>query len=568
MDRKAIESLAVNAISDSISVCDHLSPYIADNDKEPSWDGNIYIYNDSSKKKDTLNGRVPVQVKGTLQSKLTKDEISFPVSTADLRNYLNDGGCMYLVVYIHPKTHQRKIYYSGLPPIKIRGLLSQAGESKTKSIKLKTFPDDVLKKEMLFFNCLENCRKQKSFSNAKLPSIEELEKEGLLEAITIPVCTMGAIPPQNALLSSEVYFYAQIKGSAILQPLEIFPEHMQTFETRQADIKVGNRTFYTNVGIIQTIDTITIKIGESFSILGNKKTSTLKYNYNGSKKLRILVQDLDFILSLIENNGFTYNGVLFPLDSNHPNYDGFSIDTETKRLAYCKKIVQVLDRLNCKKDLDISTLKEQDWKNINTLIASFIDKKPIRYSSNNLPFAMYMSIGPLNFILSFDHKSDNTYVIADFFDTTLNIVCSESDGEGEKFQVSQYDILHSEDFNKADNIRFDLLLKSFQSIPHHQETMNFANYFLLELLKAYDDSKSPEILNTAESFVDWLSTANEEELSSDVCVINQLQTKKRRTDLSECDKVKLYSLIEKENQTEEIITAAYLLLGQDRKSVV
>ena len=43
MDRKAIETLSVNAVRDSVVVSDFLDQFIADNDKEPTWDGFVYI---------------------------------------------------------------------------------------------------------------------------------------------------------------------------------------------------------------------------------------------------------------------------------------------------------------------------------------------------------------------------------------------------------------------------------------------------------------------------------------------------------------------------------------------
>lgn len=44
MDNYAIELFSVNAVKNSIAMSDFLSPFIADNDKEPSWDGFVYIY--------------------------------------------------------------------------------------------------------------------------------------------------------------------------------------------------------------------------------------------------------------------------------------------------------------------------------------------------------------------------------------------------------------------------------------------------------------------------------------------------------------------------------------------
>ena len=63
LDKKAIETISVNAVRDSIVTSEFLDQFIADNDKEPSWDGAVYIYGDKSKKKSSLKGRMPVQVK-------------------------------------------------------------------------------------------------------------------------------------------------------------------------------------------------------------------------------------------------------------------------------------------------------------------------------------------------------------------------------------------------------------------------------------------------------------------------------------------------------------------------
>ena len=46
-----IEKLATSAVTGYISKTDYLSPFINEGDKEPSWDGNIYVFNNRSKSK-------------------------------------------------------------------------------------------------------------------------------------------------------------------------------------------------------------------------------------------------------------------------------------------------------------------------------------------------------------------------------------------------------------------------------------------------------------------------------------------------------------------------------------
>ena len=120
LDNKAIETLSVNAVKNSIVISEFLDQFIADNDKEPSWDGFVYIYGNKSKKKSDLKGRMPVQIKGTVCDDHSKDEISFTMSTVDLRNYLYDGGCVLFVVHIGNVGITNKIYYAELTPIKLR----------------------------------------------------------------------------------------------------------------------------------------------------------------------------------------------------------------------------------------------------------------------------------------------------------------------------------------------------------------------------------------------------------------------------------------------------------------
>lgn len=57
LDSKAIETLSVNAVKNSIVTTDFLDQFIAENDKEPSWDGFVYMYSNKSKKKSNFKGK-------------------------------------------------------------------------------------------------------------------------------------------------------------------------------------------------------------------------------------------------------------------------------------------------------------------------------------------------------------------------------------------------------------------------------------------------------------------------------------------------------------------------------
>lgn len=561
MDKKAIEDLSVSAVKNSITVCDLLSPFIPDNDKEPSWDGHVYIYKDKHKKKDGVR-RIPVQVKGTEKNDFSKIEISFPVSTADLNNYLNDGGVVFFVVYIGHSGQNIQIYYAGLTPIKIRILLEEAKGQASKSIKLTRFPSDNNQKEMIIINCWEDCRRQASFAKATLYSLEELEQQGALESVTLSVTSVGGVDPQTALLTNEVYLYANIKGGVIPQPIEAIPQRLVVQEEKDARIMVGEQLFYTKVRIVREGKTIRTFFGESFSITTQVADKAVKFNYKGTHNLRALTVDLSFILALIDNKSFTYNGASFPFNIDSADFSNFPRDEMRGRLVYFKKIVQLLDRFGCERDIDLKSLQAKDWNNINILIKGIIDNEPVGGLKKDLPPVLTLEVGNLRFVVCLfkDGDEGDAYRISDFFTTEL--LCVYEDKKGEKLTTSQYFNLRAKDFLEADNIRYDVLLPSFQKTERNKETMTRANYLLLEILNAYDISSKPEMLATAISFSDWIKTASEEELPYPIRTLNDLQIKKRQRELEEEEKKELYRLIETPGVGEETIVGAYLLLEQ------
>ncbi len=563
MDKKAIETLAVDAVRDSVVTSHLFAQFISDNDKEPSWDGHIYIYSDKSKTNEKLRGRLPVQVKGTEKNDHSKEEISFSISTIHLTNYLRDGGLIFFVVYISHNGSKRQIYYLGLPPIKLREFLKEAKGKKTKSVKLKKLPDDPNRKAMIFINCLDNCKRQASFGEAKLFSLEELMEKGVFEGVTIPVSTVGGIDPKTALLLNDVYFYANIKGSSILQPLEIIPKTITETKFLSIPIMVGEKLFYTKASLIRNKNNIRTLIGNSFNITTNLQDNSVKIDYKNSDSLRSLVIDLDFILTYLEHKSFKFGDREFFYDEKNADLSNFDIENEKERLKYFKKVVQVLDLLNCKKDISISSLTKNDWYTINLFIQTLIEHKPINGVGKEIPCINTLNIGSLFFIVYFKKISDNPelYEVYDFFNVELLVTYDSKDGE--KFPISQYFILHSDDLLKADNIRFDLLLDSFKKIPRHPELMSRANEFMLKLLIAYDKvPERKELLQAADAFADWIMGASDDEVLYGIRLLNKLQIEKRKNGLNKKQIKELYKYLETKDMSEDLLVGTYLLLDQ------
>lgn len=67
-DSKAIEEKALNYFKAFIEDSKVISQFIADNDKEPCWDGHLYLYSEGKRDKEHLQQQgVGIQVVGVLE---------------------------------------------------------------------------------------------------------------------------------------------------------------------------------------------------------------------------------------------------------------------------------------------------------------------------------------------------------------------------------------------------------------------------------------------------------------------------------------------------------------------
>ena len=141
MNNIDIEKFSIIAVDYSMYGC--LRPVLQKNDKSPSWDGEIQIYKDSLQKKEDMIGRIPVQVKGTANDDFSQSEIKRSVCISDLKNYYNDGGALYFVIYVR-ENRNTKIYYNALTPEVLHQILKETPEQqKEKILIFKEFPEQV-----------------------------------------------------------------------------------------------------------------------------------------------------------------------------------------------------------------------------------------------------------------------------------------------------------------------------------------------------------------------------------------------------------------------------------------
>ena len=376
MNKQTIETLSISAVRDSITISEFLSPYITDNDKEPTWDGRVYIYDDKSKRKSKMRGYVSVQVKGKECNDLSKDEIIYPVSTIDMRNFLYDGGAIFFVVYISSDGIQKKIYYTTLSPVKLKLYLKDAKEQKTKSLKFKLFPDDNNRKATIFLSFFVDSKKQTSFATTGILSLEELEIQGSLQGLTFSVTGYGYSQDNiyKALFENEIYIYADIKGSSAPIPIDLIPENIHTQEVVPYIVSVNEKVYYNKITRICSKNKTVTKIGDSFSITYADGNNQINIKYNLAPMLRDRVKDTEFFIDALKSKYLNINDMRLDLNPTKEEMQSINLERQGEILDYFKKMLSVLDILNVDQDINIVKMSEQERREMHNLLLHLLKK--------------------------------------------------------------------------------------------------------------------------------------------------------------------------------------------------
>lgn len=566
-----IESLAVMAVKSSLIDTKHLQADIYENDKTPSWDGSVFIYDENKGNKSNILGKVPVQVKGKGEKNHTKNEVSYSMDVSDLRNYVNDGGCLLFVVYIDPNNKTKhKIYFNTLTPVKLKKILKNIKKQKTKSIRLKTFPFDSDKKEDIFRNFYYDCKRQRSINANDYIDFDKIGKMKNIEEIRIPFLSSYKSDPYKTILENEIYFYAKPKDLSTLIPVNALPKINSISNLIDCNISVNNIIYYDKIKMIKEIDGITICIGESLKLIFKDGEDVFKISYENSDKARVLAKDLEFNLKMMEAGYFKIYDEEIAIDKDKIVNENYDIEKLSKNLAFAKDVVKVFDILGCDEDICLDKLEEQDRKNLNMLIDVFLYDKNVGGINNLKNPLSYVYVNDLKFYLYFEEtKTKNKYKVYNFFDKSLETRTSYENKENEEFAISQFIVLNKKDFLTASNIDFDKIILDFKNIKHNSMTFSNANYYLLELLAAADiaeGKRKEKILKACEDFALWIKEAPDDELEDEIKTMNLLQVYKRQRDLNDEEEDELYEILENNYDNNQYMVGAYLLLGQQRQA--
>ncbi len=530
------EKKATNIIEATILNCPFLEPYIDNNDKTPSWDGNVFVYWNREHDKDNFRGKVPVQVKGTKKLNLNQEEIFYPVQVSDLVNYKQDGGIIYFVVYLNDN-NEHQIYYAMLLPYDLFHILKNIGRQNRKNIKFLKYPEyDTNEITNIFVNFLVDRPKQMAVTSKNI-SLESLKDNGVeIENLSFTVTGLGISDKGlgNFVTTHQFYIYARPKGLDIEIPVDKLSNAIFSANIDKK-VEVDGKMYYSSCTIIYINGDAIVEIGKSVRVRNlNNKRATLDYKFSGNLSERI--KDVDFLIAVLESGTLTINDITFNLETK--DNDQLVIDMQ-RHLDYLKKVKLMLDQLNVVEELECSKVSANEEEIIRALIDSLVFHRNI-HLNNTTDTITYGTLHIANLaIMVFCFKqNDDLYRVENFF-KDHTIMYSPSVEGLTSLKGSHYMLLDKCNFLHTSNIDYEQIYESLIGSEPSEHFFNLAILLLLDMINAYDEqeNKDDKLFNLAEKFCNWLS----QKQPGPIMKLNQLQLVKRKRAflLEECAELAL-----------------------------
>ena len=309
-----LEKIAISAVETSIGKTDLLTSFINRGDKEPCWDGNIYIHESRDHTKRNIK-KVSTQIKGKLVTSCKVEKtVKYRISQDDLTAYMMNGGTLFFVVCVDRETGDAlQIYYTDLLPLKIKAIMKKHQNSY--QIILRKFPNSNSEKTMLFLNFYDDAQRQASFAGKDLPTINDLETSGVLESLSFHCRGYGNYQTQRAIPKlmegKPLAVYANIRGGSAPIPVEYYEGvyHVMTSERQDTPVYVNGTRYYEGYQVITTAEKIELYIGSSVKLTfsnneGTDAQSPAKITVKIKGTLKEQIVGLEFVSAMVKYEAF------------------------------------------------------------------------------------------------------------------------------------------------------------------------------------------------------------------------------------------------------------------------
>lgn len=569
IDTKAIEEKALNYLKTFIEDSERISQYLADNDKEPCWDGHLYLYDGEGKSKEHLQGRVPIQVKGTVVERFKTKKWKFKLERADLQAYLHDP-TFFIVCQIKKNSKERKLFYRELLPCTVQKLLKDMGKKESRQTLFHLLPTDLKEFEDKLLVFMNNSRKMLSFANSDPMTMEDVIKDGIRNfSFVSPVKPSDRIQLMNYLSTHDTYLYANISKKPYIDfPIADGPMRFTFKRQEYCDVRIGDRVFYhgfTNeikdgfmYVTVGGILTMIIPLEEKDRVNASVKIKT------DSKYLKESIHEAEFVLALDKHKVLSFGDVDIKLGVNDNNL----VEELHEKLLCWKDLQMVLDKMHVTKPFDLTAITPNQIHLINILIEALVEGKRVKFRKPDNTILLF-EIANVKLLSWCIIDKNGECAIGDFFDGAIKI--SYLYQGKERINASIYSYLQNDNlWSKIDNVDYEGLLPSaIKSVDENAHCFELLNLDVLAMLSAADTLETEEpkkrstLLEECYKLNDWLLKNDLEGDRLMVHKCNKMQIIKRQRAFDENEVSEMSQILENDDIS-NIYKAGFCLLLENK----
>lgn len=538
-----IEQASISKLKDAVLRTQVIETDIHENDRTPSWDGELRLYKSHETfSKSNLSGVIPIQVKGMWVKKLSTGKTTFQADVADLKNYQKGGGVIFFLIQSR-NFDDYKIFYASLLPFELRKLIDEAGSQETKRIRLQEFPCRYIEGMLRIFVGFLSNREKQAILLPNVRSFSDLKEVGFaVERLEFSVPNYGLKDPEDMfreILTQPLYFYVKPKGIEARYVVDkVHPDSI--IMQPNVPVKVNGETLYDHIDLIrQTGDKRILKFGAV--ITGEElEDGTVNLSYDFHNSLREQIRGLKFLLALIHGDTVSIGDCVLP--SGRYQHNGCSLKTLEERLSWLLSVDAVLKMLHVTKDLNLEELDNQGLQNLQYLTIGIEQSIPVPFVFDGTVGSGRLTIGNISILLYLSKVSEEEGVlIKDYFSLDgLRMSMSTGNSREESFAISPYVLMDAKAFQEIDNADLNEVVPSVTRQPYSPPYGDKIVNLVLELLKLYDSNGEEKILDISIQLLDFVQKFNN--IQNEVIKVNRLQIEKRRRELTQAEKQYLLSL--------------------------
>ena len=568
VDTKAIEEKALNHFKSFIEDSKVISQFIADNDKEPCWDGHLYLYADGIKDKEHLQGRVPVQIKGTEVDSFVTKKWKYKLEKADLKAYLEEP-TFFIVCQVKRDSKDRILFFRELLPDLVNRLLRDMGKNETRKTLFHPLTDDLKEFEDQLMVFLSNSKKMISFAHSNLLSMEEALKKGIKEfSFIVPTKYADRLQLMKYLSTHSSYIYAKIsKELDVDMPLSNGPGRFIFKRDADGEVRVGDRVYFKGYHNEIKEGRIIIKIGNVMTInmpMDNTdmEQTTVKL-ITKAKYLKESINEAEFGVALNDTGVLSVGKLDLKMNVHEKEY----VEELRQKLMRWKELDNVLDKLHVTKPFDLTAITDGQGKLIDLLIETVGKGNMVNLPGQETTL-LFWEIGNIKLLLWCAVGKDGMCAIGDFFDRSIRIAYKIS--EDETINVSPYSYLQLDKlWEKVDNIDFDNIIASAEEAARrHEYCYIMSNHDVLAMISAADALEKTDVerckklLEEALKLDEWLIEKEPKDEMTPLHIINKMQIVKRQRVLTVDECKMLENMLNDEFVGDMVKAGVYLLLDR------